>query len=100
MARQKAASHRTGAATPKRSCGAMQEHHFLLETDANFRKNQVALEHACQARLRMAAVARVGTYKITVVVHVVHNPASPAAQIAAAQVNSAIAAPSRAYGAP
>ena len=41
--------------TPKqRTCGAMQEHQHLLETDPNFRKNQVALEHASQARLSPA----------------------------------------------
>ena len=82
----------TGAEPPKqRTCGAMQEHQHLLETDPSFRKNQVALEHACQARLRSAAVARVAPYKFTVVVHVVHNPASPAEKISVAQVNSQIA---------
>jgi Pregnancy-associated plasma protein-A len=85
-------SYRTGAGTPKqRTCGAMQEHQHLLETDPNFRKNQVALEHASQARLRLAPVARVRPYKITVVVHVVHNPASPAEKISVAQVKSQIA---------
>ena len=49
MAKKKETSYRTGAGTPKqRNCGAMQEHFHLLETDPNFRKNQVALEHACQ----------------------------------------------------
>lgn len=98
MAKKKEPSHGTGAGIPKqRTCGAMQEHQFLLETDPNFRKNQVALEHACQARLRSAAVARVGPYKITVVVHVVHNPASPAEKISVAQVNSQIAVLNRDY---
>src|SRR5438094_394144 len=88
MAKQKT-SDRTSAEPPKqRTCGAMQQHFHLLETDPNFSKNQVALEHACQARLRSAAAARVGPYKITVVVHVVHNPASPAEKISVAQVNS------------
>jgi hypothetical protein len=92
MAKKKETSYGTGAGTPKRrNCGAMQQHFHLLETDPNFRKNQVALEHACKARLRTAAVARVGPYKITVVVHVVHNPASPAEKISVAQVNSQIA---------
>ncbi len=78
--------------TPKeRNCGAMQEHQYLLETVPSFRTNQLALEHACQASLRTAAVARTGPYKITVVVHVVHNLASPAEKISAAQVNSQIA---------
>lgn len=92
MAKKKGTSYRTDAVTPKqRTCGAMQEHQYLLETDPNFRKNQVALEHACQARLRSAAAARVRPYKITVVVHVVHNLASPAEKISVAQVNSQIA---------
>lgn len=82
----------TPIAPPKqRTCGAMQEHQFLLETNPSFRKNQVSLEHASQLRLRSAPVARIGPYKITVVVHVVHNPASPAEKISVAQVNSQIA---------
>ncbi len=75
----------------------MQEHFHLLETDPNFRRNQVALEHDCQARLRTAAVARVTPYHITVVVHVVHNPASPAEKISVTQVNSQIAVLNRDY---
>src|SRR5262249_16937094 len=50
-----------------------------------------ALERTYQARLRAAPVARPGPYKITVVVHVVFNPASPAEKISVAQVNSQIA---------
>ena len=92
MAKKKKTGYRIDAVTPKqRTCGAMQEHQHLLETNPTFRKNQVALEHACQARLRFAAVARVKPYKITVVVHVVHNPAKPAESISVAQVNSQIA---------
>ena len=75
----------------KRSCGAMSQHYYLLETVPNFRANQVELEHACQARLRSAAVPRSAPYQITVVVHVVHNPAAPVEKITAAQVNSQIA---------
>ena len=37
------------------------------------------------------------TYKITVVVHVVHNPASPAEKISVAQVQSQIAVLNRDY---
>ena len=98
MAKKNETHSPTGAGTPKqRTCGAMQQHFHLLETDPNFSKNQVALEHACQARLRSAAVARVAPYKITVVVHVVHNPASPAEKISVAQVNSQIAVLNRDY---
>jgi hypothetical protein len=98
MAKKKATSHRTGVAPPRqRTCGTMQHHFHLLETNPSFRTNLVALEHACQARLRSAAVARVGPYKITVVVHVVHNPASPAEKISVAQVKSQIAVLNRDY---
>src|SRR5262245_9670863 len=98
MVKKKKAGHRAGAGTPKqRTCGAMQQHFYLLETDPHFRKNQVALEHAYKARLRSAPVARVGPYKITVVVHVVYNPASPGERISVAQVNSQIAVLNRDY---
>lgn len=91
MAKKKT-SDATGDEPPKhRSCGAMQQHFHLLEIDPTFRKNQVALEHACQSRLRSAALARLTPYKINVVVHVVHNPASPAQKISEAQVKSQIA---------
>ena len=91
MARKKTTT-RSGAVPPRhRTCGAMQQHQYLLETDPNFRKNQVALEHAYNARLRSAAVARVTPYKINVVVHVVHNLTAPAEKISVAQVNSQIA---------
>jgi pregnancy-associated plasma protein-A len=100
MAKRKQTSRRTVAGIPKqRTCGAMQQHFQLLEIDPNFSRNQVALEHACQARLRSAAVARVRPYKITVVVHVVHNPATPAEKISVAQVKSQIAVLNRDYGA-
>ena len=75
----------------KRTCGAMQQHFQLLETNPSFRKNQVDLEHACQLRLRSAAVARLAPYKITCVVHVVYNPASSAEKISESQVRSQIA---------
>jgi hypothetical protein len=98
MAKKKDASHAAGAGTPKkRTCGAMAEHFHLLETVASFRANQVALEHACQARLESVSPTRLGPYKITVVVHVVYNPDSPGEKISAAQVNSQIAALNRDY---
>jgi len=98
MAKKKAASPGAGGGGPKiRTCGAMQQHQYLLETNPGFRKNQVALEHACTARLAMAPVARTTPYRITVVVHVVHNPASPAEKITVAQVNSQIAVLNRDY---
>ena len=85
-------SSRTAAGTPKqRTCGAMQEHYHLLETNPTYRMNQVTLEHAFQMRLRSPAPARVGPYKISVVVHVVYNVAAPAEKISVAQVKSQIA---------
>jgi hypothetical protein len=98
MAKRKDTNRRNGAGMPKqRTCGTMQQHQYLLETNPTFRRNQVALEHAFQARLRSVAVARVQPYKITVVVHVVHNPASPAEKISEAQVKSQIAVLNRDY---
>jgi len=90
MAKKKTASSRTQ--TPKqRNCGAMPQHLYLLETYPSFRRNQISLEHASRARLRMVAAAPRAPQKITVVVHVVHNPASPKERISAAQVRSQIA---------
>ena len=92
MAKKKGTPRRTEPAPLRqRTCGAMQQHQFLLETVPSFRANQVALEHANQARLRSSPVARVQPYKITIVVHVVHNPNAPAEKISVAQVNSQIA---------
>ena len=91
MAKTKRSSRRTDAGTPKqRTCGAMQQHFYLLETFPSFRRNLLALEHRTVARLRTAEAARVTPYKITVVVHVVHNPAAPAEKISPAQVKSQI----------
>jgi hypothetical protein len=98
MAKKKATTHRTVDAPPRqRTCGTMQQHFHLLETIPSFRTNLLTLEHACQMRLRSPAVDRVAPYKITVVVHVVHNPASPAEKISVAQVNSQIAVLNRDY---
>ncbi len=97
MSNRKETNSRNPATPKHRNCGAMQEHQYLLETDPNFRRNQIALEHSFQSRLRTAAVARVGPYKIQVVVHVVYNPASPAEKISAAQVKSQIAILNRDY---
>lgn len=98
MAKKKA-TRRAVQPPKRRTCGAVAHHYHLLEMHPNFRKNQVALEHACQMRLRSAAVARTRPYNITVVVHVVHNPAVPAEKITAGQVNSQMTALNRDYGA-
>jgi hypothetical protein len=74
-----------------RICGTMAQHLYLLETVPKFRMNQMKLEHECKARLRTAWVARTSPFKIKVVVHVVHNLATPDEMISAAQVKSQIA---------
>ncbi len=88
---------RGGAAPKQRSCGTMQHHYHLVETNPSFRANLIALEHVSQARLRSALVARAQPYQITVVVHVVHNPNVPSEKISVAQVNSQIAVLNRDY---
>lgn len=94
MAKKKVASQESDSTPPppiRRTCGAMQQHFQLLETNPSFRKNQVDLEHACQLRLRTAIRARLAPYKITCVVHVVHNLATSTEKISEAQVKSQIA---------
>ena len=85
----------TPAPTLRRTCGAMQVYHAQLESEPGFRQQQVALEHATTARLRMAMVARTNPYRMTVVVHVVY--ANAAENISTAQVNSQIAVLNRDY---
>jgi hypothetical protein len=97
MAKRKAAAKKgsetkrvTATSSPpaRRTCGAMQVYHRLLEEVPSFRQKQVALEHAAQMRLTDAAVARTTPYKISVVVHVVYN--DPSEKITATQVKSQI----------
>ena len=58
MATKKSTAQPGGKAPKQRTCGAMQQHYHLLETNPTFRRNQLALEHASQARLRSAVAAR------------------------------------------
>jgi len=74
---------------PRRKCGAMQVHQWLLEDDPGFRAAQVELEHAVSAQARMALVKRAAPYRIQVVVHVVYR--TQAENISVAQVKSQIA---------
>jgi len=81
-----------------RKCGAMEVHHRLLETYAQFRQAQADLEQATRARrMRPALFRAAGPVNIPVVVHVVWNQA--AENIADAQVNSQIDALNRDYAA-
>ncbi len=77
-------------APPKRRmCGCMEVHHRLLESDPNFRRRQMDLEHATMARMTMTR-ARAGITIIPVVVHVVYKTA--AENISVAQIKSQIKA--------
>ena len=74
----------------RRTCGAMQIYHQLLESHPTFRAQQLALEHATSTANRSAPVARAAPFKIAVVVHVVRSSASE--NISVAQVKSQITA--------
>lgn len=77
-------------APPKRRmCGCMEVHHRLLESDPNFRRRQMDLEHATMARMTMTR-ARAGITIIPVVVHVVYK--TTAENISVAQIKSQIKA--------
>src|SRR5689334_3884978 len=82
---------------PRRTCGAMQVHHRLLEQHPQFRIRQGQIEHATAARLAGGTVERAGITTIPVVVHVVYNAA--AENISDAQVTSQIDALNRDYAA-
>src|SRR5271166_4276305 len=96
MARKKSFKRAAVLVHPiRRSCGAMQVHNRLLETDPNFRRRQTDLEHATSARLRMALAARTTPYAITVVIQVVYN--TDQEKISVAQAQSQIDAVNRDY---
>jgi hypothetical protein len=93
--RRRSTSVRAAEGPTRRTCGAMQVHFRLLEVFPTFRQRQVSLEHACAARLRMAAVARTEPYRIQVVVHVVYNADDE--NVSDAQVKSQIAVLNKDY---
>ena len=78
---------------PRRICGAMSNHYFLLEQSPTFRRAQIALEHRTAAAARKALRLPKKPYRIPVVVHVLYN--SVAQKVGAAQVRSQIAALNR-----
>ena len=82
---------------PRRTCGAMQVHHRLLEQHPAFRLRQGLLEHATAARLSAGVALREGTVTIPVVVHVVYHTAVE--NLSTAQITSQIDALNRDYGA-
>lgn len=93
MAKKRTA--RASKAVIRRTCGAMQIYHQMMESEPTFRQQQVALERATMNRMRSALIARTTPYRITVVVHVVYG--TPAENISAAQVRSQIATLNRDY---
>ena len=87
----KSVQSETPVTLKRRSCGAMQVHMRLLETNPSFRGNQFKLENDI-AKLKTSAfnLATVPIATINVVVHVVFN--TPAQNISDAQIASQIAA--------
>jgi hypothetical protein len=79
---------RSAGNQPRRKCGTMQVHHWLLEDDPDFRRRQVELEHAVGMRSRMAFAKLAKPYRVNVVVHVVYNTADE--NISDAQIKSQI----------
>ena len=73
---------------PRRMCGAMQVHQWLLESEPAFRKNMVELERNIRSRLRTAMEECSIPYQISVVVHVVYQNASQ--NISKSQITSQI----------
>lgn len=73
---------------PRRMCGAMQVHQWLLESEPAFRKNMVELERNIRSQLRTAMEECSIPYQISVVVHVVYQNASQ--NISKSQITSQI----------
>lgn len=74
------------AVSPKRKCGCMSVHHWLLEQYPDYRAKQIELEHFFSASRRTARVIPKKPYVLTVVVHVLFS--SPAQKITKTQVKS------------
>lgn len=73
-----------------RTCGTMQVHFRLLETDPGFRAREAAIEDQTTSRLQAAQIYKAaGPLTIPVVVHVVYNKASE--NITLAQIRRQIA---------
>jgi hypothetical protein len=72
-------------------CGTMAVHYKLLATSESYRQRSARFENRALAyESGMRRPARVGVVTIPVVVHVVHNPASPDENISKAQIDSQI----------
>lgn len=72
-------------------CGTMAVHYKLLAKSESYRQRCAQFENRAFAYEEgMRAPARVGIVTIPVVVHVVHNPASPDENVSKAQIDSQI----------
>src|SRR5829696_664930 len=72
-------------------CGTMEVHRRLLNQSTTYQERRAGIENRARDYERGArSIARTGVVTIPVVVHVVHNPAVPAQNIADAQVRSQI----------
>jgi hypothetical protein len=70
-------------ALPRRNCGVMSVHYWLLEQFPEFRVEQMAMEHSFAALRRTVQAAPKKPFMISVVVHVLHS--SPMPKISKAQ---------------
>jgi Pregnancy-associated plasma protein-A len=73
---------------PRRNCGVMSVHHWLLEQFPEFRVEQMAMEHSFAALRRTVQAAPKKPFMIPVVVHVLYS--SPMQKISKAQVRGQI----------
>jgi hypothetical protein len=82
----KAAQTKEVPTPPRRNCGCMSVHYWLLEQHPEYRQAQSELEHLVVAARRAARVGPTKPYLIDVVVHVLQSPGMgrvTAAQVAA-----------------
>ena len=72
-------------------CGTMPVHRRLLNESTTYRARRTAIENrALSYELGLRTSARTEAITIPVVVHIVHNPATPAQNITDAQIHSQI----------
>jgi Pregnancy-associated plasma protein-A len=72
-------------------CGTMEHHHKLLAESASYLQQSAQFENRALAyESGVRTPGHVGVVTIPVVVHVVHNPASPTQNISKAQIDSQI----------
>lgn len=71
-------------------CGTMAVHYKLLSTSESYRQRSDQFENRARAYGSGLRAARRGVVTIPVVVHVVHNPATPSQNISKAQIDSQI----------